>query len=233
MWNGKLKAVTFSFDDGNHQDQKVVEILNKYNLKGTFNLCSGLLGKPWQNSHGGITADCTKLKPKLIKDIYLGHEVASHTISHPYLTKLGESEIVEQVEKDRLILSDLVGYEVVGFAYPNGGVNYDQRVIKTIKEKTGIKYARTINFTWDFLDQTNLFEFHPSAYQADIDRTIALAREFVNLKTDEPKIFSIMGHSYEADLNLLTWEKFDALCSVLSNHDDIFYGTNKDILLDR
>ncbi len=32
MWNGKSKAVTFSFDDGNWQDKKVIEILDKYNL---------------------------------------------------------------------------------------------------------------------------------------------------------------------------------------------------------
>ena len=35
MWNGKLKAVTFSFDDGVTQDIKLIEILNKYGLKAT------------------------------------------------------------------------------------------------------------------------------------------------------------------------------------------------------
>ena len=29
MWNGKKKAVTFSFDDGVTQDIRLVEILNK------------------------------------------------------------------------------------------------------------------------------------------------------------------------------------------------------------
>ena len=35
-WQGKLKAVTFSFDDGVTQDKRLVEILNKYGLKATF-----------------------------------------------------------------------------------------------------------------------------------------------------------------------------------------------------
>ena len=231
MWNGKNKAVTFSFDDGNFQDEKVITILNKYNLKGTFNLCSGLLGKPWQNSHDGKTADCTKIKPERVKDVYLGHEVASHTISHPRLTELSDSEVIRQVEEDRLYLSNLVGYDVVGFAYPNSAPNYDKRVLDLIKNKTGIKYARTVNFTWDFSKSINLFEFHPTVYQAQIDRAIALAKEFTQKSFDSPTVFSIMGHSYEADLDLLTWEKFDELCAILSNHDDIFYGTNKDILL--
>ena len=37
MWNGKKKAVTFSFDDGVTQDIRLIEIFNKYGLKGTFN----------------------------------------------------------------------------------------------------------------------------------------------------------------------------------------------------
>ena len=44
MWNGKKKGVTFSFDDGVKQDIRTIEILNKYGLKGAFNLNSGYLG---------------------------------------------------------------------------------------------------------------------------------------------------------------------------------------------
>ena len=44
MYNGKNKAITFSYDDGLTQDIRLIEIFNKYNLKGTFNLNSGLLG---------------------------------------------------------------------------------------------------------------------------------------------------------------------------------------------
>ena len=40
MWNGKKKAITFSFDDGVRQDVRLIEILNRYNLKATFNLNS-------------------------------------------------------------------------------------------------------------------------------------------------------------------------------------------------
>ena len=46
MFSGKMKAVTFSYDDGVTQDIRLLEILNKYGLKSTFNINSGLLGKP-------------------------------------------------------------------------------------------------------------------------------------------------------------------------------------------
>ena len=39
--SGKLKAVTFSYDDGMTQDIRLIELLNKYNLKCTFNINSG------------------------------------------------------------------------------------------------------------------------------------------------------------------------------------------------
>ena len=46
MFNGKMKAITFSHDDGVLQDERLIGIFNKYGLKGTFNINSELLGKP-------------------------------------------------------------------------------------------------------------------------------------------------------------------------------------------
>ena len=46
LWpGGKRKAFTISYDDGVTQDIRLIELLNKYQIKGTFNLNSGLLGQ--------------------------------------------------------------------------------------------------------------------------------------------------------------------------------------------
>ena len=37
MFQGKMKALTFSYDDGVTQDARLIEIFNKYGLKATFN----------------------------------------------------------------------------------------------------------------------------------------------------------------------------------------------------
>ena len=42
--NGKKKAVTMSFDDGHVYDIRLVELFNKYGIKGTFHLNSKLFG---------------------------------------------------------------------------------------------------------------------------------------------------------------------------------------------
>jgi hypothetical protein len=44
MFDGKLKALTFSYDDGVVEDVRFIELINKYNVKCTFNLNSNLFG---------------------------------------------------------------------------------------------------------------------------------------------------------------------------------------------
>ena len=49
------KYLTFSFDDGLEQDKKLIKLMKKYGLKGTFNLNAGLFGKKdWVGRIGNI-----------------------------------------------------------------------------------------------------------------------------------------------------------------------------------
>ena len=162
MFHGKMKAVTFSYDDGVTQDQRLISLLNKYGLKCTFNLNSELLGRPGSLLREEVTVAHVKPRACEVRAIYEGHEVAAHTLTHPLLPSLPDDEVVRQVEQDRLNLSELVGYEVVGMAYPGGGVNFDQRVARLIREKTGVKYARTTVCNAAFDPQSYLYVFKPN-----------------------------------------------------------------------
>ncbi len=84
----KIKAVTFSYDDGAIQDRRLVALLNKYGLKGTFNLNSSKLG--------------FGVDPDEIKVLYEGHEVAVHTLMHPNFRDCSDKAIVWQTEQDRM-----------------------------------------------------------------------------------------------------------------------------------
>jgi len=227
----KLKAVTLSYDDGVTQDFRLVELINKYNLKCTFNLNSGLMGKP-----GMLMRDCGrvshyKIAAADVKSLYDGHEVAVHTLTHPHLPLLPDEEVLRQVNEDRLALSDLVGYEVIGMAYPGGGVNHDERVAKLIQENTPIRYARTILNTDSFAPQEDLFRFKPNVCHIQWDRLMDMAQRFVDLKTDKPQIFYIWGHSYEMDYTPESWMRLEEFFRFISGRSDIFYGTNKEVLL--
>ena len=230
MWQGKNKAITFSFDDGVTQDIRTIEILNRYGLKGTFNLNSGLLGVNARlHVGGGKYVDHNKVLPEQVKDVYAGHEVAVHTVKHPNLTTLVEEEIVEQVERDRETLSELCGYPVVGMAYPCGGVNNDDRVADVLRRRTPIRYSRTITSTHNFDLQENLLRFNPTVYWLE-SCWEEIVDKFLALETDKPQLLYIWGHSYEADgWNL--WERFEKICEKLAKKSEIFYGTNKEVLL--
>ena len=229
-WDGKKKAVTFSFDDGVTQDIRLIEILNKYDLKATFNINSGLLGRKNELVRNGVTIRHDKIDPTELKEIYQGHEIAAHTLTHPNLTTLDREEIIRQVERDRVALSELCGYEVVGMAYPCGGVNNDDRVAEIIKNNTGIKYARTITSTHSFDRQENLFRFDPTVYYIENELN-AVVDSFLKSDPTEMELLYIWGHSYEMDAGYISWERFDEVCRRLSGHADVFYGTNKDVLL--
>ena len=229
MFNGKNKALTFSYDDGVTQDKRFIEILDKYGLRCTFNLNSGLLGTANLLVCDGVTVAHCKPRPEEIAEIYKNHEIASHTLTHPMLPELDEAEIIRQVEEDRLRLSELAGYEVTGFAYPGGGVNYDSRVAEIIRQNTGIKYCRTTVSSFSFDLQENLYEFKPTvSHHREFGEMLRLGKEFTELVTDTPKLFYIWGHSYEFDI-YNRWAEFEEFCEMISGRDDIFYGTNSEV----
>ena len=232
MFNGKKKAITFSYDDGVTQDARLVALFNKYGLKATFNINSGLLGQTATLKPEGVLVNHSKVSPADLRTLYAGHEVAAHTLTHPTLTKVtDDGEIIRQVEEDRLALSDMLGYEVVVFAYPGGGVNFDSRIAELLRANTGVKYCRTTVSNHAFSRQSNLFEFKPTVYHhREMDEMFALGERFLALEPEEEQIFYIWGHAYEFDI-ANTWDRFEEFLAMISGKSDIFYGTNKEVLL--
>lgn len=230
MFCGKKKAVTFSYDDGVLQDRRMIEILNRYGLKATFNINSGLLGLTRTlklNTDVGVV-DHSSVKAENVKFIYDGHEVAAHTRTHPFLPKQTDAEITRQVEEDRLALSEMVGYEVIGMAYPCGGINNDDHVAQIIRKTTGVRYARTITSTHSFDLQNNLYQFNPTLHHDEAFQQLDLIENFLNAEFESPALLYIWGHSYEFDAGN-TWDAFEELCRLLSGRQDVFYGTNKEV----
>lgn len=194
----------------------------------TVSSCLGLLGQLERN---GRTVEYNRVRPCDVKKIYQNQEVAVHTLTHPGLIFLDKSTIQWQVEQDRKTLEDLLGYRIRCMAYPGGGVNNDDRVAEIIKEDTKIEFARTVTSTYKFDMQDNLYQFNPSIYFIEVDRLFKMGENFINLVTQEPKLFYIWGHSFELDAEYISWEKFEKFCQLVARKNDIFYGTNSECLL--
>ncbi len=229
MWNGKNKAFTFSFDDGMMQDVRVIEILNKYRIKGTFNINSGLFGTKGEGERNGYLIHYDRMEAHEIAEIYRGHEVAVHTCTHPRLNQLTEEEIVKEVVEDQKTLSALVGYPVVGMAYPYG--LKEDREAEILAKRTDIRYSRTTVATYSLKRQTtDLLRYHPTMHFSD-SRLDELADEFLSYEGDEERLFYVWGHSFELDAHIVTWEAFEQFCKKISGKSDVFYGTNREVLL--
>ncbi len=229
--SNKMKAVTFSYDDGVTQDINLIELLDKYGLKCTFNINSGLCDKRGILTRVGKKVAHYRFRAEEIQEIYKDHEVAIHTLTHPNLTGLEESEIIRQVEEDRKTLSALVGYEVVGMAYPCGGVNNDDRVAEIIKNNTGVKYARTITDNKSTEKQDNLYRFNPTFYHLDFEEMMEFGKKFIESNPTEKQVLYVWGHSYEMDYDSSNWLKLEEFFKLISGKEDIFYGTNSEVLL--
>lgn len=225
-WRKKYrKAVTFSYDDGVIQDARFVELLNRYHLKATFNLNSGIgyddqvwMDQGWEIHRSG---------QENWKTLYHGHEIAVHTLTHPNLYEMKDRNRMEyEILEDRKNLEKIFGIPVIGMAYPFGG--YQDTVLEILKNN-GFRYARTSKSSYSFDEQSNLLTYCPTCHHND-EGLMELAERLVEGKPDRPQIFCIWGHSYEFDVDG-TWERMEKFCRYISNRPDIFYGTNREVLL--
>lgn len=228
MFQGKRKAVTFSYDDGITQDRRLVKILNRYGLKCTFNINGGLFGRPGALRLNDKTVAHVRMRGDEAAQVYAGHEVAAHSLDHPNLKNCTPQEVYRQVESDRQLLSALVGYPVTGFAYPGGTGCMDDAVVQAVR-KTGVQYARTTTSTYRFDLPQDLFVLDPTVYHMEKEKMWALAKQFVDMDPDTPQLFYIWGHAYELDTED-DWAWFEDFCAFLGGRDDIFYGTNRQVL---
>ena len=86
---GKHKVLTMSYDDGKHEDRRLVALFNQYGIKGTFNVNSGLEGDP------------VRIPQAEYRELYKGHEVACHTVSHPTIGRCPLELVAQVVIEDR------------------------------------------------------------------------------------------------------------------------------------
>lgn len=65
--------------------------------------------------------------------------IGSHTMSHPLLDKLDDADMVYEITESKRILSDLCGYPITAFSYPNG--NFTSREVKTCNEVYSVAFT--------------------------------------------------------------------------------------------
>ncbi|MCM1042656.1 MAG: polysaccharide deacetylase family protein [Corallococcus sp.] len=219
---GKPKALTLSYDDGVVADKRLLGIMNKYNLKGTFNLNSAI------DQSGLHNRMPQKEAFELFKDC--GQEIAVHGAKHLFLTKISVPRGLDEILSDRKTLEQRYGRIINGMAYAYGALNDE---IKDYLKMCGIDYARTVVSTGIFDVPSDWLQLNPTCHHTD-ENLMALADKFIEQSPDseikhrEPWLFYLWGHSYEFDEND-NWEIIEQFAERVCGKHDVWYATNGEI----
>ena len=206
-----MKIVSLSFDDGTIYDKRFIDLLNKYGLKATFNLNSGLDNFIWYYEDKPIR----RLNLEESKDIYNGHEVASHSLTHPYFSSLDEKRQIQEVEEDILNLEKIFSRKIEGFAFPF--IDQTEANIQVVKNNIDLKYIRCSIFTEKILPKDR-YHVGINALYDDKDIYEKLERYKSNILPNS--LFVIAGHSYEFEVKN-DWEKIEKLLKYLKENDEL------------
>lgn len=202
-----------SYDDGKLADRKLVSIFNKYGIKGTFHINSGLF------------SDTERIQKDEIKKLYEGHEVACHTLTHPTIERCPLPLVAKQVLEDRKALEEIVGYPVRGLSYPNGSYTEE---IKQLLPALGIAYSRIVGSTDAFGMPRDYYEWQSTCHHNH--NLLKNGENFVSLsKTQYLYMMYVWGHSYEFDRDN-NWVMMEDFCKLVGGKEDTWYATNIEIV---
>ena len=224
---GKKKALTLSYDDGVEQDARLIEIMKKNGLKGTFNINSGCYRK--NGTVYGAGEVQRRMSEEEVTKLYKdsGMEVAIHGLTHPFLERLPDNLCIAEITKDRENLEKQFDTIVRGAAYPYG--TYNDKVVEMMR-MSGIVYARTTLSTEKFDIPQDWLRLNPTCHHVNPSLR-EFATEFVEERRKDkgyPLLFYLWGHSYEFEKDK-NWEVIERFASYVGGRNDIWYATNIEI----
>jgi peptidoglycan-N-acetylglucosamine deacetylase len=106
--------IAITFDDGPHgtNTPRLLDMLKQRKIKATF----------------FVVGQCVQEYPAITKRIFAeGHEIASHSWSHPLLTKMSEGGVTEQLQKTHDVILSTTGVAPKVMRPPYGGFTANQR----------------------------------------------------------------------------------------------------------
>lgn len=245
--NSQQTIVTLSFDDGHPLDKRVVELLDRYSLRGTFYIP-------------------IKIKER-IKDadlivVYGNHEVGAHSMTHADLRSLMPAELQWELLEAKRYLERVTNQNIVTMAYPYGYFN--SQVIEGVKQAgyLGARGVEPLSLTREFdpfrIQPTihiypypwrrreknklhwgkNLLDPWLRHYKGMIKlglnpfkyySWLSLTKALFNKALQEKGVFHLWGHSWEID-RFAMWQDFERALAYIAKRRGVEYLTNGEIV---
>ncbi|KXN67764.1 carbohydrate esterase family 4 protein [Conidiobolus coronatus NRRL 28638] len=165
-----------TFDDGPYDySPQVLSSLKRYNVKATFFLVGELVTNP----------SYIRFVKQMIME---GHQVASHTFTHPHLNSLSDEQLAEEIQKSEDAIYQAIGYRITYFRCPYG--ECDSRVVGILK---GRNY-KVVNWNLDTLDWQNRDSNQIlSAYNTNLDSASSQTASWIALEHEiVPQTVSVL-----------------------------------------
>jgi peptidoglycan/xylan/chitin deacetylase (PgdA/CDA1 family) len=135
--NTSERVVALTIDDGSDGANyaKILEILDKHNVKATFFLTGA-----GANAH-----------PQMVRNtVAKGHDIGNHSYNHPDFTKISTNEMRNQLTRTETTIRNITGRSTKPyFRAPYGSTN--STVLRTVGDAG---YSYTFHWTIDTLDWT-------------------------------------------------------------------------------
>ncbi len=223
---GRKKAFTISYDDNVTQDERLIRLMEKYKIKGTFNI----IGNWFAEEDAVFPEDETYINvtEKKAKEIYDNEfvEVANHGMNHTKMTNFPTLQMMEEIVDCRRKLESMYERIVTGFAYPYGW--YSPKLMNVLAD-AGISYARTVVSTYNFNMPENWLELNPTCHHADPALSELTNNFLENEVMENSYLFYVWGHTFEFDRED-NWDVIENLFEQIAGRDEeVWYATNGEI----
>lgn len=234
-----MKVITTSWDDGHIKDFRVAELLEKYNLQGTFYI-------PASNHEHEV------MSAKEVVALSDRFEIGGHTMKHQTINKVSDELFQAEIKGCYTWLKDLTGEPPVSFCFPRGIYN---KYAVEYAYKTGFKLIRTTELLNPWLDPDSrmvpttlqVYKHSDLTYIRHLVKRLNVKSLLLYLKSGRSSdlqkkleyyldyiqhhggCFHLWGHSWEIEqFNL--WSDLEQLFQYMSNISGIDYINNKGLL---
>lgn len=229
--------ITTSWDDGHPLDIKLLELLEKYNLKATFYI-------PLTNPENPVMAK------NAMREISSFQEIGAHTLNHAYLNGLNDNDAEYEITQCKVLLEEIIGKPIDAFCFPGG--KFSDRDLLLVK-KAGYLFGRTTKLMAISNTQFKLMNTSVQAYNHSsitllihcilnfnippIQRNcffmkynknfLKLAEHYILKNIESNSVFHVWGHSYEIERYNL-WKQVEDLFKLISSYDQAIFLNNTD-----
>ena len=114
------KVLSISFDAawGCEHTGRILELLQKYDVKATF-----FLTDIWLDAYPDMAR-------RIAEE---GHEIAMHSVTHPHMSQLNAEQAAQEIDGNCSKIRDVTGYNPVLFRFPFG--EYDNKSIQLLRDR--------------------------------------------------------------------------------------------------